>query len=235
MPAVGQIAFERYRPFSILVFVIEPKPHLFTRRAMAGFLSGVECKFTGRYHRLYAFHCVTVAFSVFAFLVSELRVARAEAIIRNVGINLVVFQPGVVFFVGESCIGSHYDLIVYEVFSDACTVVVGLHRFDDRPQGMVLLAFSEGLSIDDDLVLFINRSNTVVALNRAFTCSHFRRLVIGDLAPSLGLLSLGTDQSSENAYLEYQWIVRPGLCAPCLWGAADPAFYVLSCSARSVF
>ena len=46
---------------------------------------------------------------------------------------------------------------------------------------MVFLAFTKGLRIDNDLMLFINGRDAGVALNRAFAGGHLGTFVIGDV------------------------------------------------------
>ena len=45
----------------------------------------------------------------------------------------------------------------------------------------MFLAFTEGLGIDDDLMLFIDCREAVIALYGAFAGRHFGTLVIGNI------------------------------------------------------
>lgn len=54
---------------------------------------------------------------------------------------------------------------------------------------MMLLAFSNGLCIDNDLMLAIHRGDAVESLNGSLAGFHLARLVVGDVAfDSLALL-----------------------------------------------
>ncbi|MCR6651394.1 MAG: hypothetical protein NVV73_07825 [Cellvibrionaceae bacterium] len=47
---------------------------------------------------------------------------------------------------------------------------------------MVLLTVTKGMGIDNNLMLTVDRSYPVIALNRAFAGSHLGGFVIGDIA-----------------------------------------------------
>jgi len=47
---------------------------------------------------------------------------------------------------------------------------------------MLLLTLAKGLGIDDDLMLLVYRSQSIVALDRALLSGHLGRFIIGDVA-----------------------------------------------------
>jgi len=47
---------------------------------------------------------------------------------------------------------------------------------------VVLLTFTEGLGVDDNLVLLVHRGHAVKALDRALAGGHLAAFVIGDVA-----------------------------------------------------
>ena len=64
--------------------------------------------------------------------------------------------------------------------ADGCEVLPG--AFDHGLQESMFLGCTEGLGMDDDLVLVIDHGHTVIALDHAVGGLHLGALVVGDVA-----------------------------------------------------
>jgi len=123
-----------------------------------------------------------VALAVFVFLVGELRISAAELVIGDVAVDLLFVQILHVSFIGKASVGGHDGAFLVDVLGDAQLLKTRFYLLQNWLQGMMLLAFAEGLSVNDDLVLFIHRGYAVIALDRALAGGHFGTFVIGQIA-----------------------------------------------------
>tara|TARA_R110002167_G_scaffold206920_8_gene411077 strand:+ start:279 stop:536 length:258 start_codon:yes stop_codon:yes gene_type:complete len=69
-------------------------------------------------------------------------------------LRLVKFIP-YKFVIGKASIGGHDGAFLVDFFRNAQFLKTGFDRFQYGLQGVMFLAFAEGLSVNDDLVLFI--------------------------------------------------------------------------------
>ncbi len=101
-------------------------------------------------------------------------------------------------------------------FTDGLHVLLGAleHRFEI----VMVLAIAHGLAIDDDLMLVVDQSLGIIALNHAVGGWHFRRFIVGDIALNLSfglsLLRLVLFEKVIEAFdlpLETRFLLLPSL------------------------
>src|SRR5690606_39570487 len=183
VPALQQTAFEVHADFAILSFACALVADGVARRADARQVDWIELELTGRNDVFPAGGLlVLVTLAVLVFLVLVLRGATAEFVVRHVAVDLPFVQVLHVGFVGEAGISGNDGTLLINVVCDAQLLEAGFHALQYRLQGVVFLAFANGLGVDDDLVLFIHRSHAVIALNRSLAGGHLGAFVIGDVA-----------------------------------------------------
>ena len=86
------------------------------------------------------------------------------------------------FVIGKACICGDDGAFLIDVFRDSLLLKTGLDRFQYGLQSVVFLAFAKGLSINNDLMLFIHSGHAIIALNRPFAGGHRGTFVIGQVA-----------------------------------------------------
>ena len=113
----------------------------------------VELEFTGGNHVFpAALRWGLRALTVLGFLVYELGITAAEAIVRDVTVDLLLMQVLHVGFVGEACVGGHDRAGLINIIGDAQLFIATLNGLQHRLYRVVFLAFTEGLGINDYLV-----------------------------------------------------------------------------------
>ena len=68
-----------------------------------------------------------------------------------------------------------------DVIADPHTFITLLYLFQHRHQRMMLLPFTKGLCVHDDLMFFIHCRHAVIALNGAFAGGHFGGFIVSDV------------------------------------------------------
>jgi len=82
--------------------------------------NGIELEFTGRNHVLpAALRWILLALTVLFFLLGELGITAAEAVVRNVTVDLMLMQVLHVGFVGEAGVGGHDRAGLIDVVGNA--------------------------------------------------------------------------------------------------------------------
>ena len=131
--ALQQSAFEVGDRDAVVVLAHPSVTKLLSGRADAGHLYWVEIKITGRDNRLAVLTCrLLVTLAVLVFLLSKARVATAEAIIRDVAVDLPVVQVLHIRFVGEARVSRDDGALLVDAFGDAQFLIAGFDRFQHR-------------------------------------------------------------------------------------------------------
>src|SRR5690554_3426179 len=180
---VGQTSLEEQLGLAARVRPLATQPERMARRAVASLRHRIELELAGGNDLFPVFiSSRLMALAVLVLLRGELRVTTTEAVVGDIAVDAALVQILHVGFVGEAGIRRHHCAGLVNLLGDAQLLKAGLDRLQHRLQGVMFLAFAEGLGVQDDLMFLVHRRHPVIALDRALAGGHLGGLIVREVA-----------------------------------------------------
>jgi len=121
---------------------------------------------------------------IFVFLIiGKARIPFPETVVCDIGINPFSRQPLHVLFRMVAAVRQELRFFFPKhIFFFADFRKAPANAFDHRHQQVMLLAFSEGFRLHDDLMLAVGGGDAVIALDNTPMGLHLGGFVVGDVA-----------------------------------------------------